>query len=479
MSQKVRIRRVRVSGSVYLGNSPTPGGPDQPAYSSDPVTVMQWLCDGSRTRYNQHRSRRHRWVETDDEIIGSDRPGWVLQPIGSSVTDISDSQARRQFTFLTAMPTYVMQAQEKLEATDWFAAVKRRRTNAAGGRRPGAMPRFRSRKHTDATFACWFNGGRNAVFTKTGKRCGTVTITGQNPAGHHAPGCKAKWSVTIHVRLSQLIRDYTSIRVNFTRREVVFVNAPLPVTERVTTGEVRGYDRGVTHALADSDGRFIDAPDVTDLDKKRKYHQRKMAKSRIIADREHRLFHASAGYQRHKAAAGKAQSKIARIMGDWRQQTSTRIVREVDIIVFEDLKLANMTRRAKRRGVAQKRGLNRGLLSAGLGDLADLVKAKAERSETTYLVVNPAYTSQRCHQCGHTAKGNRESQARFRCQQCGHTANADTNAAQNILDDGITQTARTCAEVGSTSKTDNPDSGLATTVATVSATNHKPAPAAA
>lgn len=49
------------------------------------------------------------------------------------------------------------------------------------------------------------------------------------------------------------------------------------------------------------------------------------------------------------------------------------------------------------------------------------------------MTINPAYTSQRCHQCGHTAKKNRESQAVFRCVNCGYTDNADINAARNIL----------------------------------------------
>ncbi len=45
----------------------------------------------------------------------------------------------------------------------------------------------------------------------------------------------------------------------------------------------------------------------------------------------------------------------------------------------------------------------------------------------------PAYTSQRCACCGHTAKENRLSQSKFRCQVCGYTANADVNGARNIL----------------------------------------------
>src|SRR5919197_4278792 len=46
--------------------------------------------------------------------------------------------------------------------------------------------------------------------------------------------------------------------------------------------------------------------------------------------------------------------------------------------------------------------------------------------------VDPAYTSQICHACGHCAAESRESQAVFRCRACGHADHADVNAAKNI-----------------------------------------------
>lgn len=41
--------------------------------------------------------------------------------------------------------------------------------------------------------------------------------------------------------------------------------------------------------------------------------------------------------------------------------------------------------------------------------------------------------SKRCACCGHTAKGNRQSQSKFECLACGYTANAAVNSARNIL----------------------------------------------
>lgn len=47
------------------------------------------------------------------------------------------------------------------------------------------------------------------------------------------------------------------------------------------------------------------------------------------------------------------------------------------------------------------------------------------------LYVNPAYTSQKCSQCGCVDKSNRNGDC-FCCVKCGHSAHADHNAAVNI-----------------------------------------------
>ncbi|MFA5025671.1 MAG: transposase [Candidatus Shapirobacteria bacterium] len=49
---------------------------------------------------------------------------------------------------------------------------------------------------------------------------------------------------------------------------------------------------------------------------------------------------------------------------------------------------------------------------------------------------NPAYTSQRCSECGHIDKENRKG-LDFLCLECGHESNADYNAARNIANLGV------------------------------------------
>jgi IS605 OrfB family transposase len=463
MSQKVKITRARVHGSpVYLGDVTAPDGIVAPVWSADPARVLGWLCDGFRFRFNQRRSTRCRYLTSEDRsgnqvVVTAPTGQPVLVPIGDPVTDISDAEARRRHSFLAAMPGYVLEATLKTENTDWFSAAKRRKTNTANGRKPGAMPGFR-RRDGDQRFVCWFNGGRNAVFTRTGARSGVVTITGANPVAHRAQGHgldqkphKLAWRITLHVRLSQLIRPYTSVRVNWTRRQLVFVNEPLPLAGRVGDGEVIGLDRGVVHTVADDRGGFYDAPDTSVLDKKRKFHQRRMAKSKLIAARQGRRFWESKRYQVHKRAAAGLAAKQARVREDFAHKLSTRLVRGHDFIGIEKLSLDRMTRRGKGAGAAQKRGLNRALQHAALGKLATCIEYKAKLAEVTFIEVPAAYTSQRCHRCGHTCKGNRESQAAFRCLSCAWTGNADTNAAVNVREEALTRWAAHTEHLAGTS----------------------------
>ena len=84
-------------------------------------------------------------------------------------------------------------------------------------------------------------------------------------------------------------------------------------------------------------------------------------------------------------------------------------------------------------GAKAKTGLNRSILSNNWSRLRKRLQDKMNANGGRLVVVPAAYTSQTCHQCGHVAKENRDSQAAFKCVRCGYEANADVNAAENIL----------------------------------------------
>ena len=184
---------------------------------------------------------------------------------------MTDKQAREEHSFLKAVPSLVLQSPEQIEAKEWFSSVKRRKTLKESGRNPGKMPKFKSYKRHDHTFTCWFNGGRNARFEKVGRRTGIVSITGMNPKDKKLPGDKSRrFTIRIHVRLSQEIRPYTSVQVNWTKKRLVFTNEPLAIAPRVQRGQgsAIGIDRGIVHMTADSQGHVENLPwgTITKLD---------------------------------------------------------------------------------------------------------------------------------------------------------------------------------------------------------------------
>jgi transposase len=138
---------------------------------------------------------------------------------------------------------------------------------------------------------------------------------------------------------------------------------------------------------------------------------------------------------------------------DWAEQVSTRLVTEHDLIVVEKLNTAGMVRKPKPKPdpehpggflpnrARSKAGLNRAILGSCWGLFARRAGQKAAASGAAVIYVDPRFTSQQCHVCGHTAPANRDSQAVFRCQQCGHSDHADVNAARNILARGLATTA--------------------------------------
>jgi putative transposase len=166
--------------------------------------------------------------------------------------------------------------------------------------------------------------------------------------------------------------------------------------------------------------------------KRRRYQRQLARKQRGSSNREKSRHKLSRAYQCER-----------NYRKDWVEKTSTKLATTFRVIIFEDLKLNNMTRSAKGtvespgKNVAAKAGLNRELLRLGIAQLVLRTTQKAERLGGLVIKVDPKFTSQTCSECGVIDKSSRKSQAVFHCTSCGHTLNADKNAARNILSRGL------------------------------------------
>ena len=237
---------------------------------------------------------------------------------------------------------------------------------------------------------------------------------------------KAGW---VRFRWSRAVPDGAkSYRVTMDRAgrwHVAFAVIPDPVPAP-GNGQVVGVDRGVAVSAALSTGELLRCPALTARERTRlRRLQRRLARARQGSNRRGRV----------RRAIARLRARETDRRKDWAEKVSTDIARRFDVIRDEDLKIGNMTRSAKGtrenpgRNVAQKAGLNRGILRSGWGllvrRLEDKVPGRVEK-------IKPHYTSQQCSACGQADRDSRESQAVFRCTACGFAGHADVNAAINI-----------------------------------------------
>ncbi len=132
----------------------------------------------------------------------------------------------------------------------------------------------------------------------------------------------------------------------------------------------------------------------------------------------------------------KRKSDIKR---DRMHKYSTKIVREHNVIVAEDLQIKNITKSAKGtvhkpgKNIKVKSTLNRMNLNESWGEFFRQIGYKMKLKGGVFVQVHPKNTSRTCPKCGCISKKNRPSQPVFKCVSCGYSANADVNAACNIL----------------------------------------------
>lgn len=213
-----------------------------------------------------------------------------------------------------------------------------------------------------------------------------------------------------------------------------------PVLKSISESHAIGIDMGISYFSVTSDGQFIDNPRFlkTEL-------QRLRSEQRSLA----RKVKFSNNWYKQKEKVQKLYLKIKRKRLDFLHKLSTRLVKENDTIIVENLQLKNMTKNSKGtaeshgKNVAAKSGLNRSLLDLGAGIFFNQLEYKSKWKGKNFLKVNPAYTSQECSKCGHTSKNNRKNQSKFECESCGHTANADLDASEVIKLRGLEKSSVT------------------------------------
>ena len=186
---------------------------------------------------------------------------------------------------------------------------------------------------------------------------------------------------------------------------------PLP-----QAGRAVGVDLGVKDFAVTSDGGRIANPRHLDR------------RARSLARYQRRLARCqpgSANRAKAKAKAARAHRKVRAARQDFLHRASTRLVRDNDVIVIEDLNVAGMLR---------NRRLARAIGDCGWGEFRRQLDYKCRRYGRELVMIDRWYPSSKtCSACGHLLAELSLSTRHWTCPSCRARHDRDINAARNIL----------------------------------------------
>jgi IS605 OrfB family transposase len=175
---------------------------------------------------------------------------------------------------------------------------------------------------------------------------------------------------------------------------------------------------GITALVADSEGNRVANPQPL-----RRSSERLSRAQRHLARR-------TRGSGKRRTARRRVRRVYERINNqrkDVLHKLSRRYVDSYQVIVIEDLQVANL---------ARNHHLARSIHDSSWGTLRWMLSYKAAWAGRELVAVPPHYTSQQCSSCGaHVEKAL--SVRTHSCPWCGYVDDRDVNAARNILQAGV------------------------------------------
>jgi putative transposase len=175
-----------------------------------------------------------------------------------------------------------------------------------------------------------------------------------------------------------------------------------------------GVDVGVRNIVTLSDGAMIEGP---------RFIGRSMEHIKSLQRTLSRKKKGSNNREKARIALAKGHRLVKRQREDFAHKLSDALTKDNNFIVFEDLKIGNMTK---------NHSLASAIMDASWGKLRRLTAYKAEKRGGRVILVNPYGTSQKCSGCGEMVP-KELSEREHSCLRCGLDIDRDVNAARNIL----------------------------------------------
>ena len=195
------------------------------------------------------------------------------------------------------------------------------------------------------------------------------------------------------------------------------------------TGKSIGIDVGLLNLATMSDGTVIANPHFIKQGEKRIRREQRRLSRKVKGSRNRR---------KYRIRVARAYEKVMNQREDFAHKLSNEIVKNNDLIVFEDLNI---------RSMVKNHHLAKSIADASWNTLVQYTTYKAESAGREVVLVDPGYTSRTCSNCGWKKESLGLSERTFLCESCGLDIDRDLNAAINIHNKGIKKLGRGTPEV--------------------------------
>jgi putative transposase len=221
---------------------------------------------------------------------------------------------------------------------------------------------------------------------------------------------KGTWDVNFYkldqIKRVRLVRRADGYYVQFLVRTENKIDTEL-------TGKMIGVDVGIKEFYTDSNGHTEPNPKFYRIGEKRlKFHQRRVSRKK------------KGSTNRKKAInkLGRVHLKISRQREEHAKRVARCVIQSNDLVAYEDLRIKNLVK---------NHCLAKSINDASWYQFRRWLEYFGVKFGKITVAVNPAYTSQKCSNCGTHVK--KSLSMRTHVCQCGFIFDRDWNAAINIL----------------------------------------------